>query len=263
MRVSNHLLFKLCVVLCILVNNSLFGQNELNYNDRVWLKDGSSLFGELVDMNQDGIVLKLRSGKTLLIEQKEVKRVAQYGSDPFWNEKGNLFFQASGKKHSFSLDIGLGFGERLDLFSFDYTTSVGYRYRLSPKHHMGCRLSMLLARNSFFDIIALNTFYADYTYLIGRPRFLNPYISARIGGGSTFSHDKKFAAIIHNGIRPGGELAFGFILSVGYQSAFYSEFAFNRQGNSYLYRFSEDIEPRFSKREETVSRFCMRIGYLF
>jgi hypothetical protein len=92
----------------------LWAQSESHYSDRIWLHNGSTLVGELVDYQEDVIRLKLRSGNVVVINKAEVKRIAQYSPDPSFSSYGNLFFQDRELKHIFSMDAGLGFLRDID-----------------------------------------------------------------------------------------------------------------------------------------------------
>jgi hypothetical protein len=252
----------LVALLCLMVN-LVFTQTELRYRDRVWLQNGSTMVGELVDIQDEIVKLKLRSGNVILINRSEIKRFAQYLPNPAHDSYGNLYFQDREHKHIYAIDFGLGFWAGFGMHRVrSLEISGSYKYRLSQKHLAGIRLNLKAVEIGRYDGVPALDFHFEYAYLLGKTRKINPYVSARAGFGMALHHADEFRKINNSIPRPGGGLGFGLIKSVGHHSAFFTEIGLNLQQYSYRYStlYNNDAS---TQRSEFLNHLIVRIGYLF
>ncbi|MBK7095443.1 MAG: hypothetical protein IPH57_10490 [Saprospiraceae bacterium] len=244
----------LSATLFVLYAVVLFSQNEPSYKDMIILKNGSKLYGSIIDYRVGGEVkLRLENGSLLTFTDDVVSKIEIYSptsknTRPF-NIESNTIYHAFGIKlipgsNIYSDNPRLGMG-------LEY--SLGYRFNNYASLGGGAGAEYFnYGFNEFFFPV-----FMDYmTFLRKSP--ISPFLRLQAGYGLLHTNSDNIID------KAGGLMfnpAFGFKFQGGYGINFTLDINFKYQEAKFTYR--GQWGNQIYNRDVTFQRLLLRFGIIF
>jgi hypothetical protein len=256
--------FLLCFCISIFLLPSMQAQESLYlFKDKVKLRNGSVYAGEIVRIDDNGVSLLLKSGQTAIIQHTSIYKVLQYSDAQTGFSSSDEHFLESNKKMYLGLDVGMGFGQRLQ-FSNDISMSADFaiilQRRIALRHFVGIRANFRQVIDDFANPRVVDMLF-NYEYILNTNGKITPIIGLRFGPSTVFSENNNL--VKNNGITLGGGVFIGYFKSIGSNAAFRSELGYSLHGYSYSLEDWNWWGPGTRTRDVLFGTVNLRLGYIF
>ena len=244
----------LLVITCIFFTFNLFSQNEPSYKDLIILKNGSKLFGSIIEYKVGGEVkLMLENGSIVAFNDEAISKIDIYSptsrSKREYTFESKIFYNLFGIKiipgsNIYSDNPRLGMG-------LEYT--FGYRFNnfASLGGGMGAEYFNYGFNEFFFPV------YMDFmTFLRKSP--VSPFLRFQIGYGLLHTNSESIID------KAGGLMlnpAFGFKFQGGYGINYTLDINFKYQDAKFTYR--GQWGNQIFNRDVSFQRLLLRFGIIF
>lgn len=240
--------------LFVLFALTLFSQNEMHYKDLIILKNGSKLYGSIIDYKIGGeLKLKLENGSILTFSEEVVTKIEIYSQEQKskreYTLKPNTFYNSFGIKlipgsNIYSDNPRLGMG-------LDYS----FGYRVNDYASLGCGAGAEYFNYGFNEFFF--PFFMDFFSFL-RKSPISPFFRFQGGYGLLFTNSDNIID------KAGGLMinpAFGFKFQGSYDINYTLDINFKYQEAKFTYR--GQWGNQIYNRDVTFQRLLLRFGIIF
>jgi len=232
----------------------MHAQNNYKYRDKLILKNGNKIIGQLIDYKYgDKITIQLISGSTLIFPDSIIEKLETFSSKP---EK-NYNFKPKGIYYYFGFNFIPNGGSEFSIPSSGLGVEFATGYRFNQYFSTGLGFGVETFNEGFGEFFF--PVYIDFISFL-KKSYVSPFI--RLQAGYSFIKTTNEYISESNGgvlLNP----AFGIRFSAKKSVDYTLDVNFKYQKANFVYHQTNRWNPITSYRDVIFRRFSLRFGILF